>query len=245
MHRIEGAEHRPLLRLTGGLNAQLGAVPGPAARQIGMRERLGFVEKHQIDRPCCRLGLQISEALTARFDRCCILAPFEGVARATEGKPLWRSLCESQRGEIAGPPRRATSAHKRDSVQPPSWRVSSSRIAAAIAPACGPILACPPGLGRCRSPAPPPCAKYPRQLRTVLTCTPRTAAISSALRPSNVSRIARARSASPRCSDFDRARNVACSAASPLSFDFPAMLASTALIPGKQSIPSPLRRRSA
>jgi hypothetical protein len=33
--------------------------------------------------------------------------------------------------------------------------------------------------------------------------------------------IARARSASPRCSDFDKARNAACSAASAVSFDFP------------------------
>jgi hypothetical protein len=30
-----------------------------------------------------------------------------------------------------------------------------------------------------------------------------------------------------------------------VSVDFPAMLASTALIPGKQSFPSPIRRRSA
>src|SRR4029079_16513505 len=48
--------------------------------------------------------------------------------------------------------------------------------------------------------------------------------MSSARRPSSVSRIARARSASPRCSDFDRARKAACSAASAVSFDFPAML---------------------
>src|SRR3954468_8756047 len=55
-------------------------------------------------------------------------------------------------------------------------------------------------------------------------CAPRTAAMSSARRPSSVSRIARARSASPRCSDFDRSRNTACSAASAVSFDFPGML---------------------
>src|SRR4051812_39841010 len=55
-------------------------------------------------------------------------------------------------------------------------------------------------------------------------CTPRTAAISSAFRPSSVSRIARARSASPRCSDFDRARKATCSAASAVSVDFPGML---------------------
>ena len=57
--------------------------------------------------------------------------------------------------------------------------------------------------------------------------------------------IARARSASPRCSDFDSARKAACSAASAVSVDFPGMLASIALIPVKQSIPSPIRRRSA
>src|SRR3954453_19208255 len=124
-----------------------------------MRERLGFVEKHQIDRPCCRLDFQIGEVLTAGLDRGCVLAPFEGVARPTPGKPLWRNWCDSHRGEIAGPPRRAISAHRRGSVPPPSWLVSSFRIAAAIAPACGPILACCPGRGRRRNPATPPCAK--------------------------------------------------------------------------------------
>src|SRR3954465_1283501 len=48
--------------------------------------------------------------------------------------------------------------------------------------------------------------------------------MSSARRPSSVSRIARARSASPPCSDFDRSRNTARSAASAVSFDFPGML---------------------
>ena len=158
VHRIKGAEHRPLFRLTGGLDAQLGAAPGPAAGQIGMRERLGFIEEHQINRARRGLGFQIGKALMAGRDRGCILAPFEGVAWATEGKPLGRNWCESHRGEIAGPPRRAISAHRRDSVQPPSWRTSSVRIAAAIAPACGPILACCPGLWRRRSPA-TPCAK--------------------------------------------------------------------------------------
>src|SRR4051794_25275120 len=105
VHRIKGAEHRPLFRLTGGLDAQLGAAPGPAARQIGMCERFGFVEEHQIDRPRRGLGFQISEALAAGRDRGCILAPFERVARPPPGKPLWRNWCESHRGEIVGPPR--------------------------------------------------------------------------------------------------------------------------------------------
>ena len=54
-----------------------------------MRECLGFVEEHQIDRVRCRLGFQVGKALTARLDRCCILAPFERVARAPEGKMGW------------------------------------------------------------------------------------------------------------------------------------------------------------
>ena len=87
-HRIKGAEHRPLFRLAGRLDAQLGAAPGPAACQIGMRERLGFVEEHQIDRARCRLGFQIGEVLTAGLDRGCVLAPFERVARPPPGKPL-------------------------------------------------------------------------------------------------------------------------------------------------------------
>jgi hypothetical protein len=78
---IKGAEHRPLPRLTGRLDAQIRSAPSPAAGQIGMRERFGFVEEHQINRPYCHLGFQIGEALTARLDRCCILAPFERVAR--------------------------------------------------------------------------------------------------------------------------------------------------------------------
>ena len=66
VYRIKGAEHGLFLRLAGGLDAQLGAAAGPAARQIGMRERLGFVEEHQIDRPRRGLGPQIGKALAAR-----------------------------------------------------------------------------------------------------------------------------------------------------------------------------------
>src|SRR3954453_24073235 len=170
-----------------------------------MCKRFGFVEEYQINRPCCRLGFQIGEVLTAGLDRGCVLAAFERVARPPPGKPLWRNWCDSHRGEIAGPPRRAISAHRRGSVHPLSWCVSSSRIAAAIAPACGPILACCPGRWRRRSPATPPCAKYHRQFRTVLMCTPRTAAISSAFRPSSVSRDAMGRAA--RIRHLCRCRN--------------------------------------
>jgi hypothetical protein len=123
-----------------------------------MRERLGFVEEHQIDCPRRGLGFQVGKALAARHERGCVLAPFEGVAWPPPGKPLWRNWCDSQRGEIAGPPHRAISAHKRGSVQPPSWRVSSFKIVAAIAPASSPTTDCPPSLGRRRSPATPLCA---------------------------------------------------------------------------------------
>jgi hypothetical protein len=46
-----------------------------------MRERLGFVEEHQIDRARRRSGFQTDRMLAARRDRRCILASFERVAR--------------------------------------------------------------------------------------------------------------------------------------------------------------------
>ena len=49
--------------------------------QIGMRERFGFVEEHQIDHPRRGLGFQSGKTLTAGRDRRRVLAPFEGVAR--------------------------------------------------------------------------------------------------------------------------------------------------------------------
>src|SRR5215213_8296212 len=152
---------RAIPESTGPARSREAGPPGQRSGRLNDRFNLvgTFVEEHQVDCPRCGLGLQISKALTAGRDRGCVLAPFESVARPPPGKPLWRSWCASHRGEIAGPPRRAISAHRRGSVQPPSWRVSSSRIAAAIAPACGPILACCPGLWRRRSPATPPCAK--------------------------------------------------------------------------------------
>ena len=88
MPRIKGTEHRPLFCLAGGLDAQLRSAPGPAARQIGMRKRLGFVEEHQIDRARRRPGFQTDKMLAARRDRRCILASFERVARPPPGKPL-------------------------------------------------------------------------------------------------------------------------------------------------------------
>ena len=44
-YRIKGAEHRPLFALAGRFDPQIGAAPGPAARQIGMRERFRFIEE--------------------------------------------------------------------------------------------------------------------------------------------------------------------------------------------------------
>jgi hypothetical protein len=90
-HRIEGAEHGLFLRLAGRFDTQLGAARRPAARQIGMRERFRLVEEHQINRPCRGPAFQIGDALAAVFDRGCILASFERVARPPPGKPLWRN----------------------------------------------------------------------------------------------------------------------------------------------------------
>jgi hypothetical protein len=44
-YRIEGAEHRSLFALAGRFDPQIDAAPGPAARQIGMRECFRFIEE--------------------------------------------------------------------------------------------------------------------------------------------------------------------------------------------------------
>ena len=63
--RIKGPEHGLFLCLARGFDAQVRSAPSPAARQIGMCERLGFVEEYEINRPCRGLGFQIVEPLAA------------------------------------------------------------------------------------------------------------------------------------------------------------------------------------
>src|SRR5215213_6171670 len=92
MHRIEGSEHRLLPRLAGRLDAQFGTPPGPAARQIGMRERFRFVEEHQIDR--ARPGLVFRLTRRSRLAATAAsswrrLRVWRGRRKATEGKMGW------------------------------------------------------------------------------------------------------------------------------------------------------------
>jgi hypothetical protein len=63
--RIKGPEHGLFLCLARGFDPQVRSAPSPAARQIGMCERLGFVEEYEINRPCRGLGFQIVEPLAA------------------------------------------------------------------------------------------------------------------------------------------------------------------------------------
>jgi len=56
-----------------------------------MRERLGFIDEHQIDCAGRGPGFQIGKVLTAGLNCSCVLAPFERVAWPTEGKPLCRN----------------------------------------------------------------------------------------------------------------------------------------------------------
>ena len=210
-----------------------------------MRERFGFVEEHQIDRPCRRLGFQIGEVLAAGRHRRCVLAPFEGMARPPRRQTPLAQL-------VREPPRR----DRRPAASGNLSAQTRQRPAAVVARIFvqdrrGDRPGMRPDLGLLSRPRAPPQPRHPAMRKVTPPVAhradvhPENRGDLLGRRPSSVSKIARARSASPRCSDFDRARNPACSAASAVSFDFPAMLASTALIPGKQSIPSPILTRSA
>src|SRR5215212_11028552 len=222
VNRIEGAQHGAPFSLTGGLDAKLRATSGPAMSQVGMGACLGLVEKEEIDHPRGCLRPQVCQAVAAGGDRLGILTGFQRMPWPAPAEPLCRSWIESQPSEIVGPPRRSISARRRGRVQPRSWRWSSPKIVRASAAAALPIRLGRPGGLRRLSAATPPLANRPRHARTVLTCTRRVVAISAARRPSSVSRIARAWSASTRCPERASKHNAVRASASAVILDRPA-----------------------
>jgi hypothetical protein len=69
----------------------------------------------------------------------------------------------------------------------------------------------------------PPAMKAPRQKRTVSSRTPNASAILELVQPASVSSTARARSASPRSGEAERAKRAARCASLAVTGDFPTM----------------------
>ena len=97
-----------------------------------------------------------------------------------------------------------------------------------------------PGGMRVRSAATPPREKAPRHSRTVSSRTPNASAIRPLVQPASVSRIARARSASPRSCDRARSAKTRFCSSSATTGDLPAMIPTPSQIGAGSHPPHPL-----
>ena len=118
---------------------------------------------------------------------------------------------------------RSTSARSRSKVQLVRFSMGWRNNAPATAKARSPLAPDGPGARVDRSASTPRSLNHPRQCRTASGVTPNASATSKLVQPCNVSRIARARSASPRTSERDSTRNPASCSALATNGDRPAM----------------------
>jgi hypothetical protein len=197
---IEHADHRTLLGLSWGFDADIGAASCPDMREVGVRQRLGFVLEEEPD--VARLGLlaQQFEPDARALDGLRILASLERVPRPAPGEaPFLRNMMLSRETEMTIPHRRSISAFSRGRVH--SVSPGSDKIAVAQTSAAAPFAPGRPGRGRARSASTPPEANTCRNRRTPSGRIPIVRPITSPVCPSRLHRIERARSASRRSDD--------------------------------------------
>src|SRR3954453_1325564 len=199
MRPVQHAEHRHFRPLARGRNAQIGPFLGPDMRQVRMGERFGLVceQKHDV----ARLGLSLEQLpVQARpVHGIRILATLQRVAGPSPAEiPFWRSTTDSREQEIRTPERVSISSARRGSVQFGRSATGPDRTSSATAKAHSALTGAGPGATDVFRAAMPPVLKALRQKRTVSSRTPKAWAIWPLVQPNRVSKIARARSASPR-----------------------------------------------
>src|SRR4051812_25642982 len=199
MRPVEHAEHRHFGALARCRNAQVGPFLGPDVRQVRMGERFGLVAEQKHDVARLRLSFEQLSAQARTVHRVRILATLQRVARTPPAEiPLWRSTTDSREGEMRTPARVSISSPKRGSVQLGRSATGPDRTSSATARARSALTSAGPGATDFFSASSPPVMKAVRQNRTVSSRTPKAWAIWPLVQPDRVSKIARARSASPR-----------------------------------------------
>src|ERR687889_1243105 len=196
---VEYPEHRHLGGLAGRWNAQIRALLGPGMGQIGMGQRLRLIAEQEHD--IARLGLRLQElaAQASAVHGVSVLAALQGMARPAPAEiPFWRSTTESREREMRTPERFSISSARRGSVQFGRSATGPERTSSATASARSALTGFGPGATDVFSASTPPLMKALRQNRTVSSRTPKASAICPLVQPERVSKIARARSASPR-----------------------------------------------
>src|SRR4051812_30937117 len=199
MRPVEHPEHRYLGALARRWNAQIGPFPGPDMRQVRMGEGFGLVAEQEHDIARLGLGFEQLPAQARPVHSVRVLAPLQGVARPSPAEiPFWRSTTDSREGEMRTPARVSISSAKRGSVQFGRSATGPDRTSSATASARSALTGVGPGATDVFSASTPPVMKVLRQTRTVSSRTPKASAIRPLVQPERVSKIARARSASPR-----------------------------------------------
>src|SRR5215207_8740780 len=196
---VEHPEHchfRPLARCR---NAQIGPFLRPDMRQVRMSERFGLVreQKHDI----ARLGLSLEQppAQARPVHRVRVLATSQRMAGPSPAEiPFWRSTTDSREREMRTPERFSISSARRGSVQFGRLATGPDKTSSATARADSALTGAGPGATDVFRASMPPVMKVLRQKRTVSSRTPKASAIWPLVQPERVSKIARARSASPR-----------------------------------------------
>src|SRR5215210_795892 len=228
MRPVQHPEHRHFGALARGRNAQVGPPLGPDVRQVRVGERFGLIaeQKHDVARPVH--GIRI-------------LATFQRVACTPPAEiPLWRSTTDSREGEIRTPERVSISLARRGSVQLGRSATGADRTSSATAKAHSALTGAGPGATDVFSASIPPVMKVLRQKRTVSSRTPNALAIWPPVQPKRVSKIARARSASPRSREWLRATSSRLCASLATTGDLPAMIPISAQIKRRNHGPHPL-----
>src|SRR3982751_3403845 len=222
---VEHAEHRHFGALARGRNAQVGPFLGPDMRQIGMGERFGLVAEQEHDVARLGLGLEQLSAQARPVHGVGVLPTFQRVAGSPPAEaPFFLSTTDSREREMRTPARVSISSAKRGSVQFGRSATGPDRTSSAIASARSALTGAGPGAIAVFSASSPPLMKALRQKRTVSSRTPKAWAIWPLVQPDRVSKIARARSASPRSREWLRATSADLCSASALTGDLPAMI---------------------
>ena len=220
---IERPQDRDLLGLSRRGHAQVRSRLRPGAGEIGMGQRLALVamEKDNV----ARFGLLFAdlEAEADPLDLAGVLTSLQRVPGPPPAEVFFRNAFDSCERLMRTPSRASISARSRGIVQLVRSATGASRSGVTTRKAASLFTGTGPGATFVVKASTPPEMKAPRQKRTVSSRTPNASAILELLQPASFSSTARARSASPRSRDPERANRAARCASLVVTGDLPAM----------------------
>src|SRR5271166_6438315 len=199
---IERSDHRHFFGLSRRRHSQVRTALGPCARQIRVGQGLALVAIKEDDVAGLGLGLAQLKAQPHALDLAGALAAFQRVPGPPPAEVFFRSALDNCDLPILTPSRASISVMRRGIVQlvrsatGASSRGATTRSAASVFTGGG------PGATVAFNASTPPRANSLRHRRTVSSRTLKASAMRGLVHPDNVSKIARARSASPRSREW-------------------------------------------